>query len=67
MQDRTTCRPNENSGPVNKISTEDMQRIINAIIILVLPLRIGLIAEFFWENSCSVWLSLGSFIDSLDE
>jgi len=47
MQDRITCRPNENSGPVNKISTEEMQRIINAIILLVLSLRIGLAVEFF--------------------
>jgi hypothetical protein len=54
MQDRITCKPNENSGPVNKISTEDEQRIINAITLLVLSLRIGLIGEFFWENFCLV-------------
>ena len=66
-QERTTCSPNENPGPVNKIRTVQAHRIINARDLRVLSFIIGFIAELCEEGSCGLFLPAGFFIGQLGE
>ena len=66
-EDRTTCRPNENSGPVNKISMVQTQRTINAMALRVLCFNIGFTELGLGEDPCLVGPSTGSFIRLLSE
>ena len=49
-QERTTCKPNENPGPVNKIRTVQAHRIINAKALRVLSLITGFTGELSKEG-----------------
>jgi len=61
-QERTTCRPNENSGPVNKISTVQAHKIINAKTLRVLSFIIGFTGGLCEGGSCGLFSLEGSFI-----
>jgi len=61
-QERTTCNPNGNPGPVNKIRTVHEHRIKNAKIPRVVLLIIGLTTGLFAEDSCWSFLSEFFFI-----
>ncbi len=65
--ERTTCNPNENPGPVNRIRTVQEHRIINAMALRVLSFIIGLTTELCGEGSCGLFLPAGFFIGPLDE
>jgi len=54
-QERITCRPNGNSGPVNKIRTVHAHRIINAKALRVLPFIIGFNGDLCEEESCGLF------------
>ena len=66
-QERTTCNPNENPGPVNKIRTVQEHRIINAMALRVLSFITGFIAELCEEGSCELFFPAGFFIGLLGE
>ena len=66
-QERTTCNPNENPGPVNKIRTVQAHRIINAKALRVLSLITGFTGELFEEGSSELFLLVGSSIRLLGE
>ena len=66
-QERTTCRPNGNSGPVNKMSMVQEQRMINAMALRVLCFNIGFTGLGLGEDSCVFCSSADSFIGLLSE
>ena len=66
-EERTTCSPNGNSGPVNKIRTVHEHRIINAKALRVLSLSTGFTGELFEEGSSELFLLVGSSIGLLGE
>ena len=55
-EESTTCNPNGNPGPVNKIRTVQAHRIINAKALRVLPLITGFTGELFEEGSSELFL-----------
>jgi len=58
--ERTTCRPKPNSGPVNRMSTVQAHRMINAIALRILCFIMGFAGSGFGQGGC-VGCS-GSFI-----
>ena len=66
-EERTTCSPNGNPGPVNKIRTVQAHRIINAKALRVLSLITGFTGELFEEGSSALFLLVGSSIGLLGE
>ena len=66
-QERTTCRPNEKPGPVNKIRTVQEHRIINAKALRVLSFITGFTGGLCGEGSSELFLLAGSFIGLFGE
>ena len=61
-QERTTCSPNENPGPVNKISTVQAHKIINAKAPRVLFFIMGFTGGLCEGGSCGLFSIEGFFI-----
>ena len=61
-EERTTCRPNEKPGPVNKIRTVQAHKIINAKAFRVLSFIIGFTGELCEEGSGDFFLPADSVI-----
>ena len=66
-EERTTCNPKGNPGPVNKIRTVQVHRIIKAKALRVLSLSTGFTGELFEEGSSELFLLVGSSIGLLGE
>ena len=66
-QERTTCKPNENPGPVNKIRTVQVHRITNAKALRVLSLITGFTGELFEEGFSEFLLLVDSSIGLLGD
>jgi hypothetical protein len=66
-QERTTCSPNGNPGPVNKIRTVQAHRIINAKALRVLSFITGFTGGLCEEGSSELFLLAESFIGLFGE